>query len=192
MPWTNEDHLPSYEELTVPELEITSSVFRAVSHHMGYYCDAPSKEFMLCRAEDQDPRKCIQEGKEVTRCGFEFLRKLKKTCLAEFNQYHRCIDHSGREMYFYNCRNTQKVYDDCVKEHFGQDRPETGYFTKVRVVDAKRPKSALVPHPNLPEKLPPAPDFSKETEREKSEAGLGGVDSNIKQFKYIKDYLKQT
>merc|ERR1712154_381669 len=167
MPWTNEDHLPSYEELTVPELEITSSVFRAVSHHMGYYCDAPSKEFMLCRAEDQDPRKCIQEGKEVTRCGFEFLRKLKNSCLAEFNQYAQCIDRSGRNMALRNCRVTQKVFDDCVKENLGQDRPELGYFSKVRVHDAKRPKTQPVPH-ILPERLPELPaDFNVDSERKK-------------------------
>ena len=43
MPFTNETYLPSYEELTVPEIEITSSVFRAAAHHMGKYCDEQSK-----------------------------------------------------------------------------------------------------------------------------------------------------
>merc|ERR1712154_493095 len=140
MPFTNETYLPSYEELTVPEIEITSSVFRAAAHHMGKYCDEQSKEFMLCRAEDQDPRKCINEGKEVTRCGFEFLRK---------------------------CRVTQKVFDDCVKENLGQDRPELGYFSKVRVHDAKSPKTQPVPH-ILPDRLPELPeDMNADSERKK-------------------------
>jgi len=178
MPFTNEEYLPSYEELTVPELEITSSVFRAVSHHMGFYCDAQSKEFMLCRAETQDPRKCIIQGKEVTRCGFEFLRKLKKTCLTEFNQYHRCIDHSDCDMDLRNCRQTQSVYDDCVKENLGQDRPENGYFTRVRVHDAVRPKTAAKKHP-LPDAIPEMSNLDKETDREKLGPGSKGPGSNI-------------
>jgi len=167
MPFTNEDYLPSYEELTVPEIEITSSVFRACAHHLGKYCDEQSKEFMLCRAEDQDPRNCINEGKEVTRCGLEFLTKLKKSCLAEFNQYAQCIDHSSTNMALKNCRKTQAVYDNCVKEHFGQDRPELGYFTRARIHDAKRPKTIPPPH-ILPEPLPHLPDFGQDSERKKT------------------------
>jgi len=167
MPFSNEEYLPSNEELTIPELEITSSVFRAAAHHMGKYCDQQSKEFMLCRAEDQDPRRCINEGKEVTRCGFEFLRKVKKSCLAEFNQYHQCVDRADVNMNLSWCRNTQKVFDDCVKLNLGQDRPELGYFSKVRVHEAKRPKSIPPPH-ILPEPAAPMPDLSGISEREKT------------------------
>lgn len=49
------------------------------------------QEFMLCREELSDPRKCIKEGKEVTNCGIEFFKKVKKSCLAEFTQYQRCL-----------------------------------------------------------------------------------------------------
>jgi len=184
MPFTNEEYLPSYEELTIPEIEITSSVFRAVSHHLGFYCDAPSKEFMLCRAETQDPRKCIIEGKEVTRCGFEFLRKLKKSCLSEFNQYHRCIDHSDTEMDFKNCRKTQAVYDDCVKENLGQDRPDIGHFTKVRIHDAKRAKTNLKKH-ILPEPLIDTPKITAgETDREKLGPGSNNTTGNFDQITF--------
>lgn len=43
MPFKNDDYLPSYEELTVPELQVTSSVLRAGAHHFGKYCDEQSK-----------------------------------------------------------------------------------------------------------------------------------------------------
>ena len=39
MAFTNDDYLPSYEELTVPEIQLTSSVLRAGAHHFGKYCD---------------------------------------------------------------------------------------------------------------------------------------------------------
>ena len=55
---------------------------------------------MLCRKEEEDPRKCIPEGKEVTRCGLKFLRKLKQTCAEEFTTYWNCIDRSGEDMNF--------------------------------------------------------------------------------------------
>lgn len=55
---------------------------------------------MLCRFEEKDPRKCINEGKAVTACTLEFFRKVKKTCLAEFNQYANCIDKSSGEYSF--------------------------------------------------------------------------------------------
>ncbi|XP_059143942.1 NADH dehydrogenase [ubiquinone] 1 alpha subcomplex subunit 8-like [Physella acuta] len=157
MPYTNEDYLPSYEELTVPELDITSAAFRTAAHHLGKYCDNVSKEFMLCKAEEKDPRKCLNEGKEVTRCAFDFFQSIKKSCYAEFSQYMQCIDHSGHMMEFKNCRKTQAVFDDCVKENLGQERPELGYFTKVRLHKTDRPKPTPVPLP-LPEPNPGTPD----------------------------------
>jgi hypothetical protein len=43
MSFTNEDYLPEFEEITVPELEVTSSVLRAGAHHFGKYCDKQCK-----------------------------------------------------------------------------------------------------------------------------------------------------
>lgn len=55
---------------------------------------------MLCNSEEQDPRKCINEGKEVTRCGLEFFQKVKNQCAQEFTQYWKCLDKSGDNMHF--------------------------------------------------------------------------------------------
>lgn len=46
---------------------------------------------MLCRDELNDPRKCLNEGKQVTNCGIEFFKKVKKSCLSEFTQYQKCL-----------------------------------------------------------------------------------------------------
>ncbi len=54
---------------------------------------------MLCQSEEKDPRKCLNEGKEVTRCAFDFFGKVKGSCYEEFTKYWQCIDHAGREMY---------------------------------------------------------------------------------------------
>ncbi|XP_003372846.1 NADH dehydrogenase [ubiquinone] 1 alpha subcomplex subunit 8 [Trichinella spiralis] len=95
----NDFPLPSDEELTVAQdLNISSPALRAAAYHMGKYCDTQSKEFILCRNETEDPRKCLNEGKEVTACGVKFLQLVKKMCLEEFNKYMHCIDHGSAEM----------------------------------------------------------------------------------------------
>ena len=38
---------------------------------------------MLCKSEVKDPRKCLQNGKDVTACGLSFLQRVKKTCRDE-------------------------------------------------------------------------------------------------------------
>lgn len=56
------------------------------------------QEYMLCRKELDDPRKCIAEGKAVTACALEFFRQVKKTCHAEFTQYATCLDKSSGDL----------------------------------------------------------------------------------------------
>jgi len=53
---------------------------------------------MLCFDEEKDPRKCINEGREVTRCGIEFYQKVREHCADEFTKYARCIDYSSCNM----------------------------------------------------------------------------------------------
>ncbi|XP_064643948.1 NADH dehydrogenase [ubiquinone] 1 alpha subcomplex subunit 8-like [Lineus longissimus] len=160
MPITNETWLPSYDELTVPELNLSTPALRAGAAYFGKYCDFQSKEFMLCIAEEKDPRKCLNEGKEVTRCGIEFFKKVRGTCMEEFTAFSRCIDRDSETCTFRNCRKTQKVYDACMAEKFGMEKPPLGYFAKVRLHESKRPRPA--PHvPDVPEETPAPP--TKET-----------------------------
>lgn len=157
MPFTNEDWLPSFEDLTVPEIGLSSAPLRAGAHQFGKHCDNPCKEFMLCNAEEKDPRKCINEGKEVTRCGLEFFQKVKNQCAQEFTQYWKCIDKSGDDMHFKRCRKTQATFDKCIFESLGQERPGLGYFSKVRVHHTNRPKPQT--DIKLPEPLPELPKY---------------------------------
>jgi len=149
--------LPSYEELETEELNMTAAPLRAGSHHLGKYCDKQSKEFMLCMAEENDPRKCIYEGKEVTRCGVEFFKKMKANCAEEFTKHWQCVDHAGYNMNLSMCRKTQVAYDKCVFDKIGVERPELGYFSRIRVHDTTRPKPQReIPFPE-PTVEPPNP-----------------------------------
>lgn len=66
--------LPTLEDLKVQEVKVSSSVLKAAAHHYGAQCDKPNKEFMLCRWEEKDPRRCLEEGKLVNKCALDFFR----------------------------------------------------------------------------------------------------------------------
>jgi len=136
------DHeLPTFEELTVEEVPISTPGLRAGAHHLGKYCLEVNDDFVMCKQENKnDARKCINEGKAVTSCALEFFRKLKVNCYDEFQIYSNCIDKSSARLEFEPCRKTQAVYDKCVFEKMGIERPEHGFFCKARVYTGNRPK----------------------------------------------------
>ncbi|KFD53738.1 CHCH domain protein [Trichuris suis] len=169
----NDVQLPSKEELTVEqELAVSSPALRAAAYHMGKYCDNVSKEFMLCRNEFEDPRKCLKEGRDVTACGVEFLRMVKKACTDEFNRYMNCIDTATGELFLAPCRKTQRIFDRCMFDHYGMERPPLGYFSRPRVHITDRPKPQNNDYPDyqaeaakvidqLPADYPYREDFKK-------------------------------
>lgn len=55
---------------------------------------------MLCKTEEDDPRRCLAEGKQVTACALDFFKKIKKQCHEEFKQYYNCIDKSSGDNAF--------------------------------------------------------------------------------------------
>lgn len=55
---------------------------------------------MLCRKEEGDPRRCLNEGKAVTSCALDILKKLKKHCLDDFNAYMTCLERSSGTLEF--------------------------------------------------------------------------------------------
>ena len=62
------------EELNVEELKVTSAVLMGAAHHYGNYCKDKNDAFMRCRYDKQDPRKCLEEGREV--CPFISIIKI--------------------------------------------------------------------------------------------------------------------
>ncbi|GJQ76613.1 Ndufa8 [Trypoxylus dichotomus] len=137
---TDDTYLPSEEELTVPEVNVSGPVLKAAAHHLGNACLNENNEFMLCRNELGDPRKCLQEGKAVTNCALNFFRQVKHNCYEEFNQYVRCIDKSSTAQSFLPCRKTQGVFDRCMFEKLNMCRPAFDQYARVQVHHTDRPK----------------------------------------------------
>ena len=49
---------------------------------------------MLCKQEEKDPRKCLNEGRQVTKCVTEFFHTVKGSCAETFADYMTCLDYN--------------------------------------------------------------------------------------------------
>ncbi|KAF7400727.1 hypothetical protein HZH66_005911 [Vespula vulgaris] len=153
---TEKVKLPDDSELTVQEINVTYPVLQAASFYVGKKCEWQSNEFMLCREEEKDARRCINEGKALTACALDFFKQLKKHCREDFEQYVRCIERSSGTMELSKCRKTQAVVDKCVLDKLNIERPAFGYFCEAKIHDSSRPRPKEEV-PEFPDALPPLP-----------------------------------
>lgn len=155
--------LPTLEELKVEEVKVSSAVLKAAAHHYGAQCDKTNKEFMLCRWEEKDPRRCLKEGKLVNGCALNFFRQIKSHCAEPFTEYWTCLDYSNMQL-FRHCRQQQAKFDNCVLDKLGWVRPDLGELSKVTKVKTDRPlpenpyhsRARPEPSPAIEEDLKPA------------------------------------
>ncbi|XP_064471759.1 NADH dehydrogenase [ubiquinone] 1 alpha subcomplex subunit 8-like [Ornithodoros turicata] len=163
MSFTEDYVFPSDSELTVEELNISTPALRAGAYHFGKYCDEQSKEFMLCKKEENDPRRCLADGRAVTACALEFFRKVKKSCRQQFDDYAHCLEFSSSRMEYNKCRKTQAALDNCMLENLNIERPHLGYFAMPRIHHTERPKpktelrDSYEQTPGLPDDFPREP-----------------------------------
>ncbi|CAF3470633.1 unnamed protein product [Rotaria sp. Silwood1] len=129
MSFTQDLKLPAYDELECPVVNVSSAALRAGSFHLAKYCDLQFKEFMLCRQEEQDPRKCIKEGKDVSLCAIDYFRKVRDTCNDTFTTYWTCLDNARDGIYVMS---TEQDPRKCIKEGKDVSLCAIDYFRKVR------------------------------------------------------------
>uniref|UniRef100_A0A2P2HY34 NADH dehydrogenase (Ubiquinone) 1 alpha subcomplex subunit 8-like n=1 Tax=Hirondellea gigas TaxID=1518452 RepID=A0A2P2HY34_9CRUS len=156
--------LPTEEELVVEEINLSTPSLRAGAFHLGKYCEIPSKEYMLCKSEEKDMRKCVEEGRILTACGLEFFRTVKKTCKDEFIQFANCIDRSSTDYKLAPCRNTQGVFDSCMLDKLDMVKPSYGYYCRAKIHQTIRSKppgylSHDYPDAAKPIVIPPASEL---------------------------------
>uniref|UniRef100_A0A3Q2QLC2 NADH dehydrogenase [ubiquinone] 1 alpha subcomplex subunit 8 n=1 Tax=Fundulus heteroclitus TaxID=8078 RepID=A0A3Q2QLC2_FUNHE len=140
MPTTLE--VPTQQELKVDEINVSSAVLKAAAHHFGSQCDKANKEFMLCRWEEKDPRKCVEEGRKVNECALNFFRQIKGNCAESFTEYWTCLDYTNLAE-LRHCRKQQQAFDGCVLDKLGWERPQLGDLSKVRRVGRATYRSFL-------------------------------------------------
>lgn len=48
----------------------TSAVLTSASKHIGLRCQPENIAFLKCKKKDPNPEKCLDKGRQVTRCVF--------------------------------------------------------------------------------------------------------------------------
>jgi len=157
---TEDVQLPTYEELTVPEVNVSTPYLKAAAFFLGKHCEDVNNEYMLCKEEEKDPRKCLKEGKAVTQCTLKFFQMIKKSCATELTTYAQCLDKSSSDMHIKYCRNTQAYFDSCMLTKMGMERPHYGYLCEPRIHVTDRPKPPQEPPALYPDAIPELPPDS--------------------------------
>lgn len=56
------------------QLGVPEHALKAAAYQYAESCDSVNKEFMLCKKEEGDPRKCLKYGDKVSVCAEEFFK----------------------------------------------------------------------------------------------------------------------
>lgn len=65
--WRSESNMSSAVDAAGNPIP-TSAVLMASSKHIGLRCHSENLEFLKCKKKDQNPEKCLDKGRDVTRC----------------------------------------------------------------------------------------------------------------------------
>ena len=99
------------EELKVDEIGLTSAPLKSVAFQMHNYCKDYCDDFMKCR-DDNGIESCLPEGRKVTRCGQEFIRKMQKTCHSVFKEHYTCLVNNNQQLE--SCRTPELELNSCI------------------------------------------------------------------------------
>ncbi|KAI9140803.1 hypothetical protein BKA69DRAFT_1077814 [Paraphysoderma sedebokerense] len=109
----------------VEEVGATSAPLLSASFFIGAKCKEYNEDFMLCKNENPDPKACLKEGRKVTRCAIDLLKRLKANCASEYEAHWKCLDVRNQEFQF--CRNEERKLNECVFDKLGLEKhiPDT-------------------------------------------------------------------
>ncbi|PVU97596.1 hypothetical protein BB559_001998 [Furculomyces boomerangus] len=114
--WVDPTPMPS-DLPVVEEVGATSAPLMSVSFFLGSFCKPYNEDFMLCKAENDDPAHCLKEGRKVTRCSIDVISKVKANCSEFFEAHWKCLDLGNQE--YQMCRPEEKMLNDCVFSKLG-------------------------------------------------------------------------
>ncbi|XP_030465795.1 NADH dehydrogenase [ubiquinone] 1 alpha subcomplex subunit 8-B [Syzygium oleosum] len=87
----------------------TSAVLMASSKHIATRCRPENVAFLKCKQKDPNPEKCLEKGREVTRCVLSLLKDLHHRCTKEMDAYVGCMYYYTNE--FDSCRKEQHEFE---------------------------------------------------------------------------------
>ena len=103
---------PLKNEPFVPEVGLSSAPLESMSFFFNSACSKYSDDYVLCKTENTDPKKCLLEGRKVTRCALDLISKLKSQCQDSWQAHWECLDMNNHT--FYKCRSQETEFNDCV------------------------------------------------------------------------------
>ncbi|WAR57951.1 hypothetical protein PtB15_5B181 [Puccinia triticina] len=124
----------------VDELGVSSAPLKSASFYIGTFCKPYSEDFMLCKAEDQNPEHCLKEGRRVTRCAQEAITKIKAACLDEFTSHWKCLDRNNHGFEF--CRKPEKDLNASIQKRNSR-------YSKWTSAYPREEEPNLRPHPTI-------------------------------------------
>ncbi|CAH8381440.1 unnamed protein product [Eruca vesicaria subsp. sativa] len=87
----------------------TSAVLTASAKHIGLRCMPENVAFLKCKKNDPNPEKCLDKGRDVTRCVLGLLKDLHQKCQKEMDDYVGCMYYYTNE--FDLCRKEQEAFE---------------------------------------------------------------------------------
>ncbi len=63
---------------------------------------------------------------------------MKASCAESFTKHALCLEQAGGDRSYKKCRKTQAVFDACMKDNLGMDRPHFGYHMLAKVHQTDR------------------------------------------------------
>ncbi|KAG8484621.1 hypothetical protein CXB51_023813 [Gossypium anomalum] len=87
----------------------TSSVLMAAAKHIEINCMSENVEFLKCKKKDPNPEKCLDKGRQATRCALGLLKELYQRCKDPMEGYVGCMYYHTNE--FDLCRKQQQAFE---------------------------------------------------------------------------------
>ncbi|RXI00313.1 hypothetical protein DVH24_037861 [Malus domestica] len=87
----------------------TSAVLTAAAKHIQFNCQAENVAFLKCKKKDPNPEKCLDKGRQVTRCVLTLLKDLHQRCTKEMDAYVGCMYYNTNELDL--CRKEQDEFE---------------------------------------------------------------------------------
>lgn len=157
----NDDVKQSLQYLKRGDLGVPEHALKAAAYQYAESCDSVNKEYMLCKKEEGDPRKCLKYGDKVSVCAEEFFKKVSEACTDSFVKLAQCIEENSKRR-LTMCRSEQFEFDNCVLNKLGFDKlPHGGLIagTKIKTDRPKPVNPMKFEGPILDTRRQPAPDF---------------------------------
>ncbi len=107
--------VPSFWRVSQTSARSAGAMY-AASNVIGEACFDQTDDFLLCKAEnDNNPLKCVEQGKAITRCALGVFQKIYSgPCADSFKAYVAALERNNLE--FDRARAEEKAFVKCYKQ----------------------------------------------------------------------------